>query len=104
MSNVDYLIFGVLLLFGMLYAMLLEASERGIRLVSAQTWMTVVVGVGATLALIGLFPLFTSLEYWKLWAAFAATGAPVVVRSVLHQVLDGLHERRALLDVATPRA
>jgi len=29
MTNVDFLIFGVLLLFGMLYAMLLDATLRG---------------------------------------------------------------------------
>ena len=45
----DLLIFGLLLTFGAFYALLLEFGERWLRLVSRACWLTVVLGVGATL-------------------------------------------------------
>lgn len=45
----DYLIFGMLFLFGAFYALFLEFGERWLRLVSRATWLTVIVGVGVTL-------------------------------------------------------
>lgn len=79
----DALVFGILFVFGLFYALLLELAERQYRIVTCETWLTVVIGVGVTLALIGLFSLASTLEYWKLWAAFACTGGPVSARSVV---------------------
>lgn len=100
---IDALIFALLLMFGLFYALLLEFSERCCRFVTQQTWLTVVIGVGATLGMIGLFTVFSELAYWKVCAAFVATGVPVIGRSLLHQVVDNVTQRQELIDDATPR-
>lgn len=98
----DYLIFGMLFLFGAFYALFLEFGERWLRLVSRATWLTVVVGVGATLGLCGLFTLFSEFTYWRVWVAFRLTGAPVVLRSLLRQWLSEKSQRDEVIRNATP--
>lgn len=101
--NEDLLIFALLLIFGAFYALLLEFSERWLRLVSRATWLTVVVGVGMTLGLCGLFKLFTEFTYWRVWAAFGCTGTPVVFRSILRWLLHENAMRQEAIRHATPR-
>ena len=69
----EWLIFGLCVMFGAFYALLLECSERWLRVVSRATWLTVVIGVGITLALCGLFTLFTEFTYWRVWACLLYT-------------------------------
>jgi len=100
---IDGLIFGILLLFGAFYALLLGYMERWLRIVSRATWLVVIFGTGTTLALIGLFPIFSVLTYWKIWAAFACTGAPVIARSIIRQLLHDHMMRGTFIENATPR-
>lgn len=99
----DLLIFGLLLTFGAFYALLLEFGERWLRLVSRACWLTVVLGVGATLGLCGLFTFFTELTYWRVWAAFGLTGTPVVARSILRWLLYENAMRAEAIRHASPR-
>jgi len=101
--STDLLIFALLLTFGAFYALLLEFGERWLRLVSRATWLTVIVGVGVTLGLCGLFTVFTKLTYWRIWAAFGLTGAPVVTRSILRWLLNENVMRAEAIRHATPR-
>jgi len=99
---IDILIFGLLLMFGMFYSMFLEVSEERLQFVTRATWITVVAGTGATLALVGLFEIASELAYWKIWAAFACTGGPVVVRSLLNHFLRERQDRKGRVHSATP--
>lgn len=99
----DYLIFGILFLFGAFYALLLELSEHWLHLVSHATWLTVVVGVGVTLGLCSLFALFSEFSYWRVWIAFGLTGLPVVMRSILRWLLYEEAIRQEAISHATPR-
>lgn len=99
----EWLIFGLCVMFGAFYALLLECSERWLRVVSRATWLTVVIGVGITLALCGLFTLFTEFTYWRVWAAFGCAGTPVVARSLLRWLLHENAQRSEVINRATPR-
>lgn len=96
----DWLVFGMMVTFSAFYALALQFAEQHLRLVTQETWLTVVVGVGVTVALIGLFP---TLEYWKVWVSFACTGSFVVVRSVVNRLVMDSNDRQGRIDRATPR-
>jgi len=99
---VDLLIFGLLFIFGLFYALFLEVTESKWRFVTGETWLTVVLGVGVTLAFIGLFSLASTLDYWKLWAAFACAGGPVSARSVVRNFAAQQGDRQRRIQPATP--
>ena len=99
---IDLLIFGLIFLFGCFYTLLLNEVERWARIVSQAAWLTVVVGVAGTLALAGLFILFSEFTYWRVWVAFGLTGAPVVLRSLLRQWLSENARRNEAIHDATP--
>lgn len=99
---IDVLIFGIMFLFGCFYALLLECSERWLRMVSRATWLTVVIGVSVTLVFVGLFTIFSELTYWRVWAAFGCTGTPVVARSLLHWLLHDQAVQQEMIRNATP--
>lgn len=99
----DELILGLCFIFGAFYALLLECSERWLRVVSRATWLTVVIGVGVTLGFIGLFTVFSEFTYWRVWAAFGCTGSPVVCRSILRWLLHDQTARQETIHNATPR-
>lgn len=99
---IDLLIFGIMAMFGCCYALLLECSERWLRVVSRATWLTVVIGVGVTLGFVGLFSVFSEFTYWRVWVAFMLTGAPVTLRSLLRQWLHEKAQRDEVIRNATP--
>jgi len=90
---IDYLIFGLMLMFSLAYALSLEFAEAKLRLVTEETWLWVVGGVSVTLLLCGLFVYFSTFEYWKVWLAFVCTGSFIVVRSVLKRAMHR-HQHR----------
>jgi hypothetical protein len=73
------------------YALALEYSERHWGFVSAYTWLTVVIGVGYTLA--GLALLSLEAAVLALFV-FAASAIPIVARSIIND----LRERNELRD------
>lgn len=99
---IDVLLFFVIFLFGCFYALLLNELERSARIVTQATWLTVAVGVAGTLGLAGLFIIFSEFTYWRVWAAFMLTGAPVVLRSLLRQWLNEKARRDEVIRNATP--
>lgn len=99
----DWIIFGWMVTFGVAYALFLQVADEKLGLVSRETWVTVVVGVSATLGLLGLFAIENTLEYWKVWAGFGCTGGPVVMRSLVNRFVDGLRDRQERMANASPR-
>jgi len=84
-------VLAALFLFGCLYAIALEVLERRWGFVGDYTWLTVVAGVGFTLA--GLAVLAWPAALLAL-LTFAASSIPVIVRSI---ILD-VRRRLALRD------
>lgn len=86
----------VLFLVSVIYAIVLEVSERRWGFVTAYTWLTVVIGVGYTL--VGL--AWLSLEAAGLaLLAFAASSIPIIVRSIV----DDMQARNERLEVLERR-
>lgn len=103
MVNVDYLIFGLMLLFGLLAAIAVHIGEESGRSNGWQTELTVI-GVAATLGFCALFIAFSEFSYLKVWLAFCCTGGPVGVRRWLSRFHQGNLLRKLAVDNATPRA
>lgn len=80
-----------LFLLSVLYALALCWSERRWGFVSAYTWLTVVIGVGYTVAALAVLSLEAAL---LALLCFAASAVPIVARSI---ILD-LRERQERLD------
>lgn len=84
----------VLFLTSILYAIVLQWSERRWGFVTAYTWLTVVVGVGYTL--LGLAVL-----NWKASAlafgVFAVSSVPIIARSIINDMAER-NERLDLLE------
>lgn len=97
--HTDSLIFGLMFMFSLTYALILQFSEERLRFVSQETWITVIVGVAATLAMIALFD---EIAYWKLWVSFATTGSCVVLRSIINRVVAHSINRNEVIHRATP--
>lgn len=90
------LILGLLFLVSCLYCIILEYSERRLRLVTRKTWLTVIIGVAMVMAAL------TLLIPWECWlmvaTAFVVAGLPVVGRSIVNEILHDLETERGISD------
>lgn len=89
-------VLALLFLTSVLYAILLEWSERRFGFVSAYTWLTVVVGVAYTLGILALLSWQASVLALVM---FAVSGVPIVGRSIINDMVQrnermDYHERR----------
>lgn len=77
------------LLWGMTWALFLQYTRLGRYLAGRQTWASVVVGVGGTLAL--SYPVVDGRSWWRIGGAFALSSVGIIARSLLNdQRLEGM--------------
>jgi hypothetical protein len=77
------------LLWGTTWALFLQFTRLGRYLAGRQTWASVVVGVGGTLAL--SYPVVDGRSWWRTCGAFALSSVGIIARSLLNdQRLEGM--------------
>lgn len=74
---------------GIVWSLFLQFTRLGRYLAGRQTWASVVVGVGGTLALSR--PFIDDRSWWRIGGAFALSSVGIIARSLLNdQRLEGM--------------
>lgn len=80
------------LIFGIVYALLLQHTDRGRALATRMTWVSVVIGVGGNL-LISL--IVVPIQAWQRVAGvFALSSLGIIARSLINEIGDIVETNR----------
>jgi len=73
-------------IFGLIYAVLLQHTERGRALAARMTWLSVVIGVGGDLLISLLIVPFKSWQ--RVAGVFALSSLGIIARSLVNEIGD----------------
>lgn len=74
------------LIFGLIYALVLQHTERGRALAARMTWLSVVIGVGGDLLISLLIVPFKSWQ--RVAGVFALSSLGIIARSLVNEIGD----------------